>query len=248
MIARIRALYERSKLNSNERIKISDLEKLIGLPINRPILYQKALRHRSFVAENNLSPTESYEQLEFMGDAVLDLIVSEIIFNKYPAASEGMMTQLRSRLVKGEMLAEIARTIGLNQYIELGDRVKSQGVENSESVLADCFEALVGAIYQDHGYHVCRDYAMKLYEKYVPIEELISSSDNFKSILLETAQARKLPAPVYNIVKETGPGHDKVFDVEVVVSDKVIGTGTGKNKKKAEQAAAEKALHLINKI
>jgi len=248
VIARIRALYERSRLGYEERQKIRSLEKLTGLPVRRASLYQKALRHRSYVAEKNLSATESYEQLEFLGDAVLDLIVSEIILNRYPAASEGMMTQLRSRLVKGEMLARIARKIGLGNYVELGDRVKNQGVENSESVLADCFEALVGAIYLDHGYLHCRKFATDLYGKYVTYEELVSSSDNFKSLLLETVQARKLPAPVYNIVKESGPGHDKVFDVEVVVSDKVLGTGTGKNKKKAEQAAAEKALRDINKI
>lgn len=247
MIRRIRALLERNKLGSDYKNKISALEKQIGISCYRPRLYLKALRHRSIIAEHNMAATESYEQLEFIGDAVLDLIASEIIFNKYPDADEGFMTQLRSRLVKGEMLAELGRNICLMDYIELGERVKNQGVEYTESVLADVFEAMIGAIFQDHGYLKTRDFVMELYQKYVQLDVLVTEQDNFKSILLERVQAEKLPAPVYNIVRESGPGHHKVFEVEVKVHDQVLGTGTGKNKKKAEQAAAQQALQVLDK-
>ncbi len=248
MILRIRALWERRKLDSVYRKKISAIEKLIGISVRRHGLYLKALRHRSSVAEKNLSATESYEQLEFMGDAVLDLVVSEIIFEKYPASTEGFMTQLRSQLVKGEKLAEIARNIGLMEYIELGDRVRNQGVENADSVLADVFEALVGAVFEDHGYQTCREFVMKLYDNNIVFDDLIATKDNYKSILLEQVQARKMPAPVYKIVQETGPGHHKTFEVEVIVNNLSLGHGIGKNKKKAEQAAAEQALREIKKL
>ncbi len=248
MIKRIRALLERKQLDSEQKKKVKAISKVTGLPALRPALYLKALRHRSLVAEKKLAATESYEQLEFMGDAVLDLIVSEIIFKKYPDAGEGLLTQLRSRLVKGEMLAQIGRNIQLMDYIELGDRVKNQGVEHSESVLADAFEALVGAVYQDHGYEKCRDFVVRLYSRYVNMDELISARDNFKSMLLEAAQAKKMPAPVYRIVRESGPGHEKVFYVEVHVNGNVLGAGSGKNKKKAEQAAAREALNILKNM
>ncbi len=248
MIKRIRALLERKQLDSEHKKKIKAVSKLVGLPACRPALYLKALRHRSLVAEKNMAATESYEQLEFLGDAVLDLVVSEIIYEMYPDAGEGKLTQLRSRLVKGEMLAHIARNIQLMDYIELGERVKNQGVEQSESVLADAFEALVGAVFQDHGFNACRDFVVKLYKDNVDFDELITLSDNYKSILLEVAQAKKMPAPIYRIVKETGPGHEKIFDVEVRVNNNVMGTGSGKNKKKAEQAAARSALNILRNM
>ncbi len=248
MIKRIRALLEWKQLDSDQKLKIKAISILIGLPVSRPALYLKALRHRSIVAEKKLAATESYEQLEFIGDAVLDLVVSEIIFKKYPDAGEGLLTQLRSRLVNGGMLAQIGRNIRLMEYIELGDRVKNQGVEYSESVLADAFEALVGAVYQDHGYDICRDFVARLYHQFVNFDEMVSARDNYKSMLLEAAQAKKMPAPVYRIVQESGPGHEKVFEVEVRVNDNVLGTGSGKNKKKAEQVAAQQALNILKNI
>ncbi len=248
MIKRIRALLERKQLDSEHKKKIKAVSDLIGLPVCRPELYLKALRHRSLVAEQKLAATESYEQLEFIGDAVLDLIVSEIIFKMYPDAGEGLLTQLRSRLVKGEMLARIARNICLMEHIELGERVKNQGVEQSESVLADAFEALVGAVFQDHGYDACRVFVERLYHENVDFDELVAARDNYKSMLLEKVQAKKMPAPVYRIVKEIGPGHEKIFDVEVRVNNEVMGTGSGKNKKKAEQAAARTALNILKNM
>ncbi|TVQ71385.1 MAG: ribonuclease III [Balneolaceae bacterium] len=241
-------MLERKQLDSVQKKKVKAISAMTGLPVCRPALYLKALRHRSLVAERNLAATESYEQLEFMGDAVLDLIVSEIIYKKFPEAGEGLLTQLRSRLVKGEMLAQIGRNIRLMDYIELGDRVKNQGVEHSESVLADAFEALVGAVYEDHGYEKCRDFVARLYRRYVDFDEMISARDNYKSMLLEAAQAKKMPAPVYRIVGESGPGHEKTFDVEVRVNDRVLGAGSGKNKKKAEQAAAQEALNILRNM
>lgn len=248
MIKRIRAFYEKIKLGKAHREKIKKLEKTIGLPVRHPKWYLKALRHRSFVVENGMDPSQSYEQLEFLGDAVLDLIVSEIILETYPESDEGLLTQLRSRLVKGETLAQIARYLQLTDFIELGGRVRNQGVEHTENVLEDVFEALVGAIFKDHGYSCCRNFVKNLYDKNIILDDVISTSDNYKSMLLELAQARRKSAPVYKIVRETGPGHQKIFDVEVLVDDHVLGAGTGRNKKKAEQEAAKVALESLKMI
>ncbi|MDG5766417.1 ribonuclease III [Balneolales bacterium ANBcel1] len=246
MIHRIRAYFERQKLDPDYRKKLDRLEELTGVPAREPDLYLKALRHRSIVAEKRMASNESYEQLEFMGDAVLDLIVSEIIFEEFPYSDEGFMTQLRSRLVKGEMLAEIARNIELADLIELGDRVRNQGVEHTDNVLSDVFEAVVGAVFIDHGYLTCRKFVMNLYHKYIILDELVATKDNYKSILLERVQARRQPAPVYRITRERGPGHMKEFEVEVVVDGRTLGRGIGKNKKKAEQAAARSALDELD--
>lgn len=245
MIATIRAWLQKKVLSTAQKRRIHSLEKAIGLRINRPDLYLKALRHRSLIAEKNLPASESYEQLEFIGDAVLDLVVSDMIYKRYPAATEGFMTKLRSQLVKGEMLAHIARDLELHDYIELGERVRNQGIERIDSVLADCFEAVAGAVYLDQGYDRVQDLISRLYERLVEMDTLVSSQDNYKSMLLETVQAKKLPAPVYRIVNETGPGHDKRFYVEVAVGEKVMGSGRGKNKKKAEQFAAKQALQNL---
>ncbi len=245
MMQLIRAFFERRKLDPSYRNKIYALEKRIGLPIRNHELYLKALRHRSIIDEKKMAVSESYEQLEFLGDAVLDLIVSEYIFRKYPSSNEGFMTQTRSQLVNGEMLAEIGRCIRLMDYVELGNRVKNQDIEYLESVMADTFEALVGAVYKDHGYDTCRDYVIKLYQNYIDLEEITSIHNNFKSMFLEAIQAKKMPLPKYNVVRETGPGHEKVFDIEVQVGSNVMGTGTGRTKKKAEQAAAKAALMVL---
>jgi ribonuclease-3 len=247
VIKRLRAFFARKKLNASQRARIRTIEKLAGITVYRTELYLKALRHRSKVAEDNMSPSESYERLEFIGDAVLDLIASEIIFQKYPDANEGFMTQLRSKLVKGQMLAEMARNISLMHLVELGERVRNQGVEDTDSVLADVFEALIGALFMDQGYQRARKFVMKLYEQYISLDNLVSLQDNFKSALLELAQHRKLPAPLYQTIRETGPGHNKLFDVQVTVNNTVIGLGSGPNKKKAEQEAARQAIEALQK-
>lgn len=243
MLRRIRAyLTNRRALDSISAQKIAFLEKVIGTRIRKPFIFLKALRHRSSLIEKNLDPTESYEQFEFLGDAVLDLVVSDIIFERYPTEDEGFMTQLRAKLVNGATLAELARKLELASVIEVGSRVRDQGIEHSEGVLADIFEALVGAIYTEKGYATTYSFVSKIYERYTDLDELISSEDNYKSRLLELAQARKQSIPIYEILSETGPPHQKKFEVSVNVGGEVKGRGTGKSKKKAEQKAAKAAL------
>lgn len=245
MFRRIRAFFTRKTLDSYSRNKIEIIERIIDHKVKRPELYLKALRHRSYVAEKKLQDSESYEQLEFLGDAVLDLIISEQIYHKYPTRDEGFMTQLRAKVVKGENLAFLAEKLNLGELIEIGNRVKNQGIEKSKSVLADTFEAVTGAIYIDLGYDVCDEFVTSVIERFINMDEMVKSKDNYKSQLLEFAQARKLSIPIYEVVKETGPGHNKTFTVQVIIGEKILGDGSGKNKKKAEQIAAKLALDKL---
>ncbi len=248
MFGRIKAFFYRKTLDSTSRRKIEKIELIIGKKVKNPALYLKALRHRSFVAERKLSDSDSYEQLEFLGDAVLDLIVSEIIYHDYPSRNEGFMTQLRAKVVKGENLAYLAKRLQMGELIEIGKRVQNQGIRESESVLADTFEAITGAVYIDLGYEVCTEFVNAVLSRFIDFDELIKSKDNYKSILLEYAQSQKYNIPNYEVIKESGPGHDKTFSVQVTVADRVIGNGMGKNKKKAEQAAAMEALHKLKRL
>ncbi len=245
MLDFIRKYFKRNSLDKITVKKIEALEKTFGFSVGAPSLYLKALRHRSRLIEDHLADTESYEQLEFLGDAVLDLIVTEIIFDYYPDENEGFMTRLRSRMVKEQTLAELSRQLGFDLLIEVGNRVKGQGIELKESVLCDIFEAVTGAVYKDKGLEVTRKFIRTVYSKYVDIDNLSSTHDNYKSLLLEYSQAKKLSIPEYRVISEKGPDHDKTFEIEAVINGEGCGTGIGKNKKKAEQTAAMHALKTL---
>jgi ribonuclease III len=245
MVHRVKAWLSRQSLDDETKTKIDQLEKIIGTYILNPNLYLKALRHRSKLIESNLRHTESYEQLEFLGDAVLDLIISEILFDRFSTRDEGFMTQIRSRIVKGETLAQFSQHLELDKIIEVGSRVKDQGIETSLSVLADIFEALLGALYRDRGYGEARRFVVNLVDSYLDLEKLESEKDNYKSILLEYAQSKKMAAPTYEILRISGPDHEKEFEIQVVINDTRYGKGEGRNKKKAEQIAAKSTLSIL---
>lgn len=222
--------------------RLKELERIIDANIDDPFLFIRALRHRSILADDSFSKSDSYERLEFLGDAVLDLIVTEIIFEKFPEKNEGFLTKLRAKLVKGDALARYAQKLNLGDLIVLGKRAEGQGIEFSKSVLADIFEALIGAIYKDQGYKKSFEFVNRLIDEFVNFESVIGMIDNYKSLLLEFAQAKKMKIPTYEMVSESGPGHDKTFEVMVLVDNKEMGTGKGKSKKEAEQRAAQSAL------
>lgn len=245
MLNRFRAYLKKRSLDSESRRKIIRLEELFGFAVQTPDFYLKALRHRSTLVENHLAVTESYEQLEFLGDAVLDLIITEIIFEFFPEHDEGFMTKLRSKLVKEDTLARLSTELDLAGLVEVGSRVKSQNIELKKSVLGDIFEALTGAVYLDRGMDYARKFIRSIYLEFLDLEKVSALQDNYKSLLLEYTQANKLSTPEYKIVEETGPDHDKTFGVNVVVNNQVCGFGTAKNKKKAEQAAAKEALEAM---
>ena len=222
--------------------RLKKLERIIDISIDNPFLFVRALRHRSSLADNNFEDSESYERLEFLGDAVLDLIVSEIIFDRFPNEDEGFLTKLRAKIVKGDALASYARKLNLSTVIIIGERAKGQGIEFSKSALADVFESLVGAIYIDKGYNDAARFVSRCIQQYVDYDKLTSTLDNYKSTLLEYAQAHQFTIPRYEIISETGPGHDKTFEVKAIVDELEMGQGTGKSKKEAEQIAARQTL------
>lgn len=247
MFKKIRSYFTPSQkeVSAEHRERIIKLQRIIDTEINDPFLYIRALRHRSILADENYSVADSYERLEFLGDAVLDLIVTEIIFQKYPAENEGFLTKLRAKLVKGDALAGYATELNLSDLLVLGERARGQGIEFSKSVLADVFEALVGALYMDRGYDATFRFVGFVINSYVDFDEVTDTLDNYKSLLLEFAQAQKYAIPEYEVVSEEGPGHNKTFEIRVIVNNREMGKGRGKSKKEAEQRAAREALQQL---
>lgn len=246
MFSKLRSFFDTTtEIPSEHEERIGKLEDIIDLSMNNPGIFIQSLRHRSALENDEFSSSDSYERLEFLGDAVLDLIVTEVIFDLFPEKDEGFLTKLRANLVKGDTLAMYSRNLELENLILLGDRVKGQGVARSKSVLADAFEALVGAIYVDLGYDKSLTFVRNVIREYVDFDSITSSLDNYKSMLLEFAQANQLAIPTYDVIAEKGPDHNKTFEVEVYVDNESRAEGIGKSKKKAEQKAAHKAYKLL---
>lgn len=246
MFDQLRSYFNSDKeLPPEQQDRIKELEGIIDTSIENPFIYIRALRHRSTLADDNFTSTDSYERLEFLGDAVLDLIVTEIIFDLFPEKNEGFLTKLRAKLVKGDTLAMFALKLKLNELMLLGERVQGQGIEHSKSVLSDVFEALVGALYLDVGYESTSKFVRRIIEEHINFEQITDTLDNYKSLLLEFAQANQMQIPTYTVISEEGPGHDKTFGVQVFVDKKPVAEGTGKSKKEAEQKAAKKALEIL---
>lgn len=230
-----------------ERLDI--LEKYLPFPIpeNHFHLFRQAMRHRSIVDGDKHEAHETYERLEFLGDAVLDLIVTEILFDKYPHENEGFLTKLRAKIVRGDSLSTIAKKLELNRVLEVGERASGQGIEFSKSVLADVYEALVAAIYVSQGYQTAFNFVYSTVDQFLDFKKIEKKIDNYKSLLMEYSQSEKRSLPRYQILSESGPGHNKTFRVAVFLDEQKLGEGSGKSKKKAEQEAAMEALKQIKK-
>jgi len=224
--------------------KFTNLEKIIGASILDKNIYVEALIHRSFLEENeqfNLSN----ERLEFLGDSVLNLVIGEYLFVKFPKEEEGFLTKVRAKLVNRNALSLVAENLNLGELLIISSSVPKSITHNSKSMLSDALEALIGAIYLDKGLETCEKFIQKnIIEPALKNGEHLVD-ENYKSQLLEHAQANKLAIPVYQIVSEEGPHHDKTFIAEVIIGDKILGEGKGKSKKEAEQNAAQVALKKV---
>ncbi|MEW5785397.1 MAG: ribonuclease III [Bacillota bacterium] len=212
--------------------------------VNDLKLYEQALTHSSFAHERG-SRNGHNERLEFLGDAVLELIVSDYLFYTYPHFPEGKLTRLRADLVCEASLAKMAYALNLGGYLRLGKGEMVGGGCSRPSLLADAVEALIGALYLDLGLDKCRQYVLDLYQPVLQdLQEGVLRQD-YKTILQEFAQARFAVTPEYIIIHETGPDHDKTFEAEVLLHDQHIGRGSGRSKKEAEQAAAKEAWIVL---
>lgn len=229
--------------------QLNDLEKVLGFYISteHQTLFLRALSHRSIVDNDKYDSIATYERLEFLGDAVLDLIVTEILFDKYPQENEGFLTKMRAKVVRGDTLYELALKLGLNKFLVIGDRAIGQGIENSKSVLSDVYEALTAAVYVSYGYEQAFDFVNRSLDEFIDFDDLVTNIDNHKSLLMEHAQSEKMELPRYEILSEKGPGHNKTFHVAVFIGNDKYGEGEGKSKKNAEQMAAKRALSSIDK-
>ncbi len=217
------------------------LEEKIGYTFKDKALLEHALRHSSYINEHALKKEDCNERLEFLGDSILEYVSSEFMFHAYPGKSEGDMSKLRAALVCENGLAQAARTIDLGSCLTLGKGMDAEGGREKDSIISDAFEALIAAIYLDGG----MEPAKKLIYDYVlnDIEEKILFYDA-KTALQEMIQSERKTA-AYELIGESGPEHAKVFEAAAVINGKRYGTGKGRSKKQAEQAAAYETIRMI---
>lgn len=227
-----------------ENNKLEDLEAQLNYSFFDKNHLKTALRHSSFVNEQPVADIEDNERYEFLGDAVLNLIVSHILMDRYPDLSEGDLSRTRSYLVSENQLAELARNIRLGEFLELGKGELQTKGRKKKSILADAFEALTAAVYLDGGFDRTFHMLTHLFAPLLDRVEMPEQYRDFKSHLQEMVQTQFKATPVYTVVEETGPDHDKTFKVELSIG-KMQTHGIGKSKKSAEQAAAKKAMDLL---
>jgi ribonuclease-3 len=220
---------------------VSPLEERIGYKFRNPLLLEEALTHPSVRHETQRDSFDN-QRLEFLGDAVLQLVMTERLFRHFDEEAEGRLTKLRSRLVSRETLRSYALAIGLGPHLKLGRGEEASGGRDRTSTLGDAFEALIGAIYLDSGLEEARQFILAQAKS--DLEQIAEApvDINPKGELQELLQGISPTSPVYEVIAQSGPEHDKVFTVEAHWCGQVLGKGSGRNKKQAETAAAEEAL------
>lgn len=226
-------------------LRAEDIRQITGEPVGRFDLYVQSMKHRSLLRGQPAGPDDSNERLEFLGDAVLGLVTAEYLYSRYPEEDEGFLTRLRARLVNARALAHRAEALGLGAFVLLSDNMQQARGRANVNILSDALEALIGAVYLDQGPDAARRFVEHRLLDPVDLDRLAHRDDNFKSLLLEFAQARGWPQPRYEVVSEDGPGHNRSFTVQVIVRDGAAGVGEGASKKQAEQRAAAAALERL---
>ena len=218
---------------------LQELQAHIGYTFNDESLLIQALTHTSYANEKGLKYTDSYEQLEYLGDTVLQLITSEYLLQQFPNAKEGQLTRDRASLVSEKALSQRAREIGLNHYIRLGNGERKTDGANKPSILCDVVESLIGAIYKDTGLSSAESFIRKFVLDGV---ELVDT--DFKS-QLQTKLSTKADKLEYKLISTSGADHEPLFTIAAVVGERTLGTGTGRTKKEAEQMASREALEKM---
>ena len=220
------------------------LEKKLGLKFKNKNLLIQAFTHRSYLNENPDFNLAHNERLEFLGDAVIELISTDYLYNEYPEKTEGDLTNWRAALVNAKMMTKVAEELGFNDFLLLSRGEAKEGGKARAYILANTFEAFVGALYLDSGYKPCDDFIKKHLLK--NLLEIIKegSYKDAKSKFQEEAQEKVSITPSYKVMKETGPDHDKIFLVGVFLGEELVAEGKGSSKQEAEEAAAKSALEL----
>jgi len=221
------------------------LEKKLKIKFQNRQLFREALTHRSYLNEAKEKDLRSNERLEFLGDAVLSFVISEWLFKQFPNYPEGQLTNLRSNLVKTESLAKIAKKFDLGKLLFLSKGEKEEGGENNPVLLANAFEAVLGAIFLNRGAETVKKFIREHFKNLLKTLILKGEFKDFKSLLQEKIQAKTKITPVYRVIKETGPNHAKIFTVGVYLGKKLLAVACGKSKQAAEENAANIALNKI---
>lgn len=230
----------------NQMTKFSDFEKKIKVVFENKNLLQQSFTHRSYINENGAVALSHNERLEFLGDAVLELIVTDFLYRKYPDYPEGKLTALRSALVNAIIISEVASKIGMNDYLLLSKGEAKDFGKARQYILANTYEAFIGAMYLDQGYSVSEKFVTKtLLPK---TDEIVKKKlwRDAKSLVQEKAQEFVLVTPLYRVLHESGPDHDKHFTVGIYFGKDLIAEGKGQSKQEAEQNSALAALKIKN--
>lgn len=220
----------------------TSVEDVLGVSLDLELL-ERALTHRSYAYENGGLPTN--ERLEFLGDAVLGLVVTDALYSRHPDRPEGELAKLRAAVVNMNALADVARGLGVGAHLRLGRGEESSGGRDKSSILADTLEALIGAVYLEHGIDVARVTVHRLVDPVLDASALLGAGLDWKTSLQEFTATAGLGVPEYRI-EEEGPDHAKLFHAAAVVAGQAYGTGDGRSKKEAEQRAAEAAFLALN--
>ncbi len=222
---------------------IKDLEAAIGYRFRNISLLQNALAHSSYANERWHDSLKSNERLEFLGDSILGMVVAEYLYHHFPECPEGELTRMRADAVCEKALAKVAARIQLGQHLLLGHGEEQGGGRNRDSILADAVESVIAACFLDGGMEVASDFILNFVLSEKPAKKL--HNVDYKTALQELVQQKKNQVLQYELVAESGPDHNKQFDVEVTLNGKVVGKGSGSSKKRAEQDAAKAAIEAL---
>ncbi len=237
------------KLNKVRKEQLIGLSNSLAIKMNDLTLLDRALTHTSHAHEAKVLPRPTHnERLEFLGDSVLSMVVCTYIYKQFPLMPEGEMTKLRAKVVCENALAKYARELSLGQYILLGKGEEASGGFNRSSILADAFEALIGAFYIDQGWDAANQFVLRLMQKEIDSFALSDGVSDYKTKLQEVVQQDSESIISYSLIAENGPDHNKLFKMAVLVNNQIVGTGEGHSKKEAEQLAACQALQLMGEL
>jgi ribonuclease III len=223
------------------------IEETLGHSFQKPELLEEALCHRSFVNEQGEEGMRDNERLEFLGDAVLNLIIGHLLMERFPLLAEGELSRTRANLVNESRLARIAAELSLGAHIRLGKGEQQSHGQQKKSILADALEAIIAAVYLDGGFPAAFSLVQRLFDRHLRPDRLPAGSGDPKSRLQERLQAEGGAPPTYRVVQESGPDHDKTFHVELTANG-LSAEGCGKSKKAAEQDAARQALETMDEL
>jgi ribonuclease-3 len=225
---------------------LSFLEDILSYKFTTISLLHQALTHRSFVNENQDLNYSDNERLEFLGDAVLELCITDILVRRFPRYTEGQLSKLRASIVNEQPLARVAELFDVGKFLLLGKGEEASGGRHKSSLLSNTFEALIAAVYLDGGFEKAYDFVENVFTSFIDEWTEDRFYRDYKTSLQELSQSRYKVIPRYTLLHEYGPDHDKIFQVKLTVADRISATGIGRSKKEAEQNAAKKALDELS--